>query len=92
MLRTTGILVYLKVAPDQITRRVAARSDRPMLLDATGKRLGDAELRDRVEHLYRLREPLYALAEITLTTDGKRLGWTVDELVRLLAPRLVPYR
>jgi shikimate kinase len=92
MLRATGILVYLKVPPDQITRRVAARSDRPMLLDASGKRLGDAELRDRVEHLYRLREPLYALAEITLTTDGKRLGWTVDELVRLLTPRLVPYR
>jgi shikimate kinase len=90
ILRTTGILVYLKVAPEQITRRVANRGDRPMLLDAGGKRLGDAELRERVERLYRLREPLYALAEITLPTDGKRLGSSVDELVRLLTPMLVP--
>ena len=90
ILRSTGILVYLKATPDQILRRVAQRNDRPMLLNPHGERLEDMELRMRVERLYSLREPLYELAEITVLTEGRKIGPTVDELVRLLTPRLAP--
>lgn len=90
LIRATGVLVYLKAAAEQILRRVARRSDRPMLLDPDGQPLTPADLRERVLRLYSLRAPVYELAELTILTDGRRVGSTVDELVRRLAPLLRP--
>lgn len=90
VIRTTGVLVYLKATTEQILRRVAHRGDRPMLLDSEGQPLSAADLRQRVQGLYHLRAPVYELAELTILTDGRRVGSTVDELVRRLAPLLRP--
>lgn len=88
LIRDTGIVVYLKSTPDQIFRRVYHREDRPVLKDAKGERLSDDQLRMRIDTLYRLREPIYALADFTVATDDKRVGVTVDEVVRILLPIL----
>jgi len=85
LIRETGIVIYLKSTPDQIFRRVYHREDRPVLKDAKGERLTDDQLRMRIDTLYRVREPIYALADFTVLTDDKRVGVTVDEVVRILA-------
>lgn len=90
IIRSTGVLVYLKATTEQILRRVAHRSDRPMLLAPDGEPLPREDLLLRVRQLYELREPLYELAEVTVLTEGKKVGTTVDELVRHLAPLLAP--
>ncbi len=82
---TSGILVYLKSTPERIFRRVQRRDDRPVLRSAGGDRLSDEQLRTRIETLYRVREPVYAKADFTFHTDDKRLGLTVDEIVRILS-------
>ncbi len=85
---STGIVIYLKISQDQIFHRLRHRTDRPLLAAADGMPLTDDQLRQRITSLYDLREPLYALADITVQTDESRLGLTVDHLVRRLAPLL----
>ncbi len=86
--RTSGILVYLKISQDQLFRRLRRRNDRPMLVGPDGTPLDDEKLRERISSLYLSREPVYALADITLQTDETRLGVTVDHLVQKLKPLL----
>ncbi len=88
IVRTSGILVYLKISQDQLFRRLRRRNDRPMLAGQDGAPLDDAQLRERISSLFIAREPTYALADITLQTDETRLGVTVDHLVQKLKPLL----
>jgi shikimate kinase len=81
----TGLVVYLKITPEQLFHRLRHRSDRPLLRSADGSRLSDEELRSRIHHLYEAREPLYARADIILPTDGTKLGLTVDNIVRRIS-------
>ncbi len=85
---STGIVIYLKINQDQLFRRLRHRTDRPLLSSTDGVPLTDDQLRQRIGSLYDAREPLYALADITVQTDESRLGLTVDHLVRKLTPLL----
>lgn len=84
VITSTGVLVYLKVSPDEILKRVQHRTDRPLLTGPEGERLTPAALRERVLALYEAREPLYSNADIVVVADEQRLGLTVDNVVKLL--------
>ncbi|MGA9116522.1 MAG: shikimate kinase [Bacteroidota bacterium] len=84
----SGILVYLRSSPEHLYRRVYRREDRPLLMDREGRRLSDEDLRRRIGELHELRAPLYERADITVDTEGRPVGISVDEIVRLLAPFL----
>lgn len=88
LIKQSGLLVYLKVEPEELFKRLHHKTDRPLLTDAEGNRLSDEALRERLLHLHNRREPLYAQADIIVLADEKRLGLTVDHLVRLLMPVL----
>jgi shikimate kinase len=77
-----GILVYLKLSPDEIIQRVQYRSDRPMLKDEHGNQLAPTELRNRVLDLMTRREKFYARANVIITSDNMRIGATVDEIMK----------
>jgi len=85
---TSGILVYLRLTPDQLFQRLHRRSDRPLLADAEGNRLTEDELRRRIHELFVAREPVYSRADIIIETDERRVGKTVDQIVRALSPYL----
>lgn len=85
---TSGILVYLRLPKENLMKRLQQREDRPLLRDASGGRLPEKELRERIDALYRIREPLYARADLILDADELRVGVTVDRLARLLVPFL----
>lgn len=85
---SSGIIVYLRSTPEHIFQRVRRRGDRPQLHDPEGNRLPDAGLRERIDDLYRLREPVYARADLIIHTGERRVGLTVDEIVRALMPHL----
>ncbi len=86
IVRTTGILVYLRMTPEEIVRRLRHKTDRPMLADAAGNRLDEESLRKKIHELFSAREPLYTQADITVLTDETRVGITVDQIVKALAP------
>jgi shikimate kinase len=84
----TGILVYIKLEPELLFQRLQRRSDRPLLTDREGNRLSPEELRKRIGQLYASREPLYSRADVTIEADERRVGITVDRVVRALSPLL----
>jgi shikimate kinase len=87
-IRASGLLVYLRLSPEELYRRVRHKDDRPLLTDAEGRRLRPEELKARIQTLYHERETLYASADITVESDIRRVGVTADRVARELASRL----
>lgn len=87
-IRRAGILIYLRVSVDLLVRRLQNRQDRPLLMDEEGNRLPPPLLRERIARLLEQREPLYSRAEVIIDVDERRVGITVDRLVRALHPFL----
>lgn len=84
LIHGSGIIVYLKLSPEEILHRVHHRTDRPLLTGAGGERLPVEEIEKRVQDLLARREQFYARADVVIQTDRKRVGTTVDEIVRRL--------
>jgi shikimate kinase len=85
VIKDSGMLVYLYSSPEHLLKRLQHKTDRPVLSDTEGQRLSPEGLRDRVLQLYEVREPMYAQADIKIYTDDKKVGITVDEIVKKLA-------
>jgi shikimate kinase len=86
MVSQNGILIYLKLTPEEIIHRVQYKSDRPMLKDAHGNQLGPVELQQRINELLHKREPFYTRADVIILADRKRVGATVDEIMKEIRP------
>jgi shikimate kinase len=84
VVKNSGILVYLQSSPEELLQRLKHKSDRPVLSDEEGRRLTPEQLRERVLQLYAEREPVYTKAHLKIPTDEKRVGLTVDEIVKKL--------
>jgi shikimate kinase len=87
-IRTTGVLVYLRVPKELLMKRLQHRENRPLLTDAEGSRLSEEYLRERVEALFQTREPFYAKADLIIDVDERHVGVTVDRVARMLVPFL----
>jgi shikimate kinase len=85
LIRASGLLIYLKTTPEQLFARLHHKTDRPVLVDASGDRLSEDALRIRIQELYRQREHFYNQAHITIATDERKVGITVDQIVKQLA-------
>lgn len=69
-MRNNGTVIYLKCELDEIFSRLEGDKSRPNFQ-------GDKE---EITKLYRLREPLYEEAAITINTTGKSVQEIVNEL------------
>lgn len=83
VLRSSGVLIWLWVAPEEILRRCGDRMSRPLLTDAT-------DPSERVRSLLEVRTPLYAAAadvrvETTGLTHGEAAERVLQEYRRLAA-------
>ncbi len=82
LIKTSGVLVYLKSDPEEIFHRLKFKADRPLLKGNEGAMLGKEELLQRIVRLMQERESFYTQADIVVNTAGKKIGHTVDEIVR----------
>lgn len=82
IIKSTGLLVYLKTDAEQIFHRMKHKSNRPLLRTPDGERLSDEALRMKIQKLLTAREPFYLQADITIPTDESPLGKTVDTIVK----------
>lgn len=74
-----GVVVYLRVPTEQLTKRLLAiGSGRPLLMGSEGRPLGEFDLRARIDFLVAAREPFYNRAQ--LTVDVGEMG--PEETVR----------
>lgn len=88
IIKSTGILVYLQSELGYLYKRLKWKRDRPLLINTEDNSSDTDQLRRSIETLIKIREPYYNQAEIKITTSGKKIGTTVDELVSLLKPYL----
>ena len=84
IIKSSGLLIYLKTNADQIFRRLRHKSDRPLLKTAEGERLNEPDLRDRIQKLLITREPFYNQSDFIIQTDESPVGKTVDAIVRTI--------
>lgn len=84
LIKKTGVLIYLKANPEYIYKRLRTKSDRPMLRTADGELMDAEQLQERIGELLSKRESYYEQAHIKIHTDDKKIGNTIDELVRQL--------
>jgi shikimate kinase len=66
----TGLTVWLKVSFSKLVHRVKIDGTRPKFVDQA-----------QAERLYQIREPLYALAKVHVSTDDGTPDSAVDEIM-----------
>lgn len=81
IIKSSGILVYLKTDPHEIIKRVDRKTDRPLLQNPNGGFLSSEELQCRIRTLLEQREPFYNHADIIVQSQNS-IVTTVDEIVR----------
>jgi shikimate kinase len=84
LVHRAGIIVYIQLSPEEIVQRVHHRTDRPMLQDTAGVNLPLPEMEIRVRDLLQKREVFYSRADIIVPSDRRRVGATVDDIVKRL--------
>ena len=89
VVKSTGLLIYLKTENEEIFRRLRKKTDRPLLKNAEGGKLSDTELRERIRHILGNREPFYHQADLIIETMNQRVGITVDAIVRAVSRHIV---
>lgn len=82
LVTAAGTLVYLKSSAANLARRLQHKTDRPLLKGQGEGKLSRDELEARIEAILAKREERYRSATITVQTDQKRIGSTVEELTR----------
>jgi shikimate kinase len=82
MIRESGTLVYLKSSPEMLSLRLRNKTDRPLLKGDDGRKLPAEVIEKRIAELLSRREVRYQCADITITTDTKKIGASVEELTR----------
>jgi shikimate kinase len=88
LIKSTGTLIYLRTDEESLLKRLSRNKERP-LLRARDPIIQEAEqLKQTVRSLMAAREQFYSEAHIIISTSGKKVGITVDEIVRSLAPHL----
>jgi shikimate kinase len=82
LIQKSGTMVYLKSPSKTLARRLCNKTDRPLLRGEKGRRLSREEIEEKISTILAKREPRYESADITVETDIKRIGSTVEELTR----------
>jgi shikimate kinase len=77
-MQTSGHVVHVTATLDEIVRRVAGDTNRPLLQSADS-------LRARVEQLILDRQGLYDFAELAIETTGKEIDAIVSEILLKLS-------
>lgn len=84
LIKESGVLVYLKANSEYIYRRLRTKSDRPMLRTADGQLMDADQLQHRIDELMTERKNYYEQAHVVIHTDDKKIGHTIDEIVKRL--------
>jgi len=84
IIKSTGVLIYLKTSAEQIYHRLKRKTDRPLVRSKIGVTLNEEQLRNRISVLLSKREQFYNQADVIVITDDQRIGLTVDEIVQNL--------
>lgn len=79
-----GVIIYLQLSEEEIVKRVRHRPDRPLLHDTEGGLLSGDRLEAKVKALFQAREPFYQMSDLIIPSHERKVGLTVDAIVKAL--------
>lgn len=82
LIKSSGVLVYLKVSPDVLYKRLKNKIDRPLFKDLVLGEKSEEEFVGRIKDLLEKREAKYNQADLEIITDETRIGITVDKIAK----------
>ncbi|MCX7798155.1 MAG: shikimate kinase [Melioribacter sp.] len=82
LMKNTGKIIYLKVSPEDIYKRLKSKTDRPLFRDLVLKEASKEDFIKRINELLEKREPFYNKADLIIDTDQTPIGITVDTIAK----------
>jgi shikimate kinase len=80
--KESGKIVYLKVSPEIIYRRIKHKIDRPLFRDLVLRENSEKDFLEKIHSHLSERSKYYEQADITINTDEVKIGLTVDKLAK----------
>lgn len=84
ILKSTGIIIYLKMSPQSAMERLKFKRNRPVLLADLKEDFTNEDLLKRISELFEKRKIYYDQSDIIIDTDGIPVGKTIDNLARIV--------
>jgi shikimate kinase len=85
LLKSTGKIVYLKVSPDTLYKRLKNKIDRPLFRDLVLNEKSEEDFLERIKELLEKRRIYYERADLIIDTDFQPLGRTVDQIAKRIS-------
>ncbi|MFA8342155.1 MAG: shikimate kinase [Rhodothermaceae bacterium] len=87
IMKQSGKIIYLKVSPEMIYKRIKNKIDRPLFRDLVLEEKPKEDFIERILEILDEREKYYRLADMVVESEDKPLGITVDTIARELKRR-----
>ena len=79
--KSKGVLIYLKVTPEEIYKRIKGCTDRPLLKKDDKTLFSEDEFINKISPLFEKREPGYMTAKFVIDTVGKNPEQIAEEII-----------
>lgn len=83
--KSKGILIYLRVTPEEIYKRIKDCTDRPLLKKDDKTLFSEDEFINKISPLFEKREPGYMTANFIIDTVGKNPEKIAEEVISLIS-------
>ena len=81
-MKRTGKIIYLKVSPETLYKRLRHKTDRPIFKDLVLNNKNEKEFMKRISELMEKRKHFYELSDIIIDTEITPLGKTIDRIAK----------
>ncbi len=85
LLKSTGKIIYLKVSPNNLYKRLKNKIDRPLIRDLVLGEKSEEDFLERIKELLEKRRMYYEKADLIIETDLQPLGKTVDKIAKRIS-------
>ncbi len=82
IMRQTGKIIYLKVSPNNLYKRLKNKIDRPLFKDLVLNDKSEEDFIERIKSLLEKRRKYYEKADLIVDTDLHPVGITVDKIAK----------
>ena len=88
LLKSTGKIIYLKVSPNNLYKRLKNKIDRPLFRDLVLGEKNEEDFLERIKELLEKRRVYYEKADLIIETDLQPIGRTVDKIAKRISVML----
>ncbi len=82
LLKRSGKIIYLKVSPDILYKRLKNKTDRPLFRDMMLSENSEEDFMRRIKDMLDKRKEFYEKADLIIDTDYNPIGVTVDKIAK----------